>query len=86
MGNSSKGANMAYVEATDIQEILDSLGIRAAELARRTYVSRSYLSHLLSGRKSNPSALWALQVVRFCREEGPVRDPCSAGTRRAVRD
>jgi hypothetical protein len=61
---------MAYVEATDIQEILDSFEIRAAELARQTHVSRSYLSHLMNGRKSNPSALWALQVVRFCREEG----------------
>ena len=61
---------MSYVKPTDIQNILDSLGIRAAELARRTYVSRSYLSHLINGRKSNPSKLWALQVVRFCREEG----------------
>jgi len=60
---------MAYVEAGDIQEILDSLQIRAAELARRTHVSRSYLSHLLSGRKSNPSKLWALQVLQLCREE-----------------
>ncbi|QDT47378.1 helix-turn-helix domain-containing protein [Symmachiella dynata] len=60
---------MAYVEAGDIQEILDSLKIRAAELARRTHVSRSYLSHLLSGRKSNPSKLWALQVLQLCREE-----------------
>jgi len=60
---------MPYVEATDIQEILDALQIRAAELARRTHVSRSYLSHLLSGRKSNPSKLWALQVIQLCREE-----------------
>jgi len=60
---------MAYVEANDIQEILDALQIRAAELARRTHVSRSYLSHLLSGRKSNPSKLWALQVLQLCRDE-----------------
>lgn len=60
---------MPYVEAGDIQEILDALQIRAAELARRTHVSRSYLSHLLSGRKSNPSKLWALQVLQLCREE-----------------
>jgi len=57
---------MAYVEISEMREIIETLGITAAEFARRTHVSRSYVSHLLSGRKSNPSKLWAMQVIRLC--------------------
>ena len=60
---------MSLVESKEIQDILDALGITAAELARRTYVSRSYLSHLMNGRKTNPSKLWALQVLEVCKKE-----------------
>lgn len=59
---------MAHINPNEIKEILDTLQIPAAEFARKTYVSRSYVSHLQSGRKSNPSKLWASQVMHFCRQ------------------
>lgn len=56
------------VTPDDILEIINSLSISRAEFARRTFVTRSYVTHLLTGKKENPSKLFASQVARMCHD------------------
>ena len=67
---------MTTVTKKEIREIIDTLDITASEFARRTYVSRSYISHILAGRKKNPSRLWASMVAILCRKNrlGDIAD------------